>query len=300
MIKFSILITTKNRVEDLKITLQKINYLVERVDVECIICDDGSGDGTSDYIAQNYPKIDLVKHNSSRGLLYSRNMLLRRSIAKYAISLDDDAHMITENPLEILEQHFLTNEKCGLIALRIFWGLNEPQDTNHSESIHQVNSFVGCGHVWRMEAWNNIPDYPEWFEFYGEENFASIQLLKNKWELHYFPNILVNHRVNIKGRQKQNDYYIRQRRSFRSGWYLYFMFYPIHVIPKKIAYTFFIQLKNKTFKGDLKSTKAILMAVFDVIVRLPRCFRESNRLTKREYKKYCNLPHARIYWEPNN
>ena len=46
-IKFTILITTKNRLEDLIVTLLKINYLLLRDDVACTICDDGSTDGTS-------------------------------------------------------------------------------------------------------------------------------------------------------------------------------------------------------------------------------------------------------------
>ena len=44
---FSILITTKNRKSDLSFTLEKIKYLLEREDVDCIICDDGSSDGTA-------------------------------------------------------------------------------------------------------------------------------------------------------------------------------------------------------------------------------------------------------------
>jgi hypothetical protein len=40
--------------------------------------------------------------------------------------------------------------------------------------VENVKSFVGCGHAWRMKAWHEIPNYPEWFEFYGEENYASL------------------------------------------------------------------------------------------------------------------------------
>jgi glycosyltransferase involved in cell wall biosynthesis len=59
MIKFSILITTKNRLEDLKLTLQKISYLLLRNDVECIIYDDASTDNTSVFLKENYPTIQL-------------------------------------------------------------------------------------------------------------------------------------------------------------------------------------------------------------------------------------------------
>jgi hypothetical protein len=41
-----------------------------------------------------------------------------------------------------------------------------------------LQSFVGCGHVWRMDAWRTIENYPEWFYFYGEEDFASYLLFK--------------------------------------------------------------------------------------------------------------------------
>ena len=45
-IEFSILITTKNRLEDLKITLQKIADLKNRDIVEVMLYDDASNDVT--------------------------------------------------------------------------------------------------------------------------------------------------------------------------------------------------------------------------------------------------------------
>ncbi|PTT01701.1 glycosyl transferase, partial [Flavobacterium sp. HMWF030] len=41
---FSILITTKNRKEDLAFTLLKIQHLLDRSNVECVVFDDGSID----------------------------------------------------------------------------------------------------------------------------------------------------------------------------------------------------------------------------------------------------------------
>jgi hypothetical protein len=31
--------------------------------------------------------------------------------------------------------------------------------------VEVLQSFVGCGHVWRMDAWRTIENYPEWFIF---------------------------------------------------------------------------------------------------------------------------------------
>ena len=298
--KFSILITTKNRVDDLKFTLEKINYIIERKDVECIICDDGSTDETFEYLKSKYPKIQLILNPKSKGLIYSRNLLLSKTTAKYAISLDDDLHFITENPLEIIETYFENNELCSVLSFRIFWSKINPITTNSNQIAHRVKSFAGGAHVWKIDSWKKIPNYPDWFIFYGEEDFASYQLFKKKLEVHYLPTLLTHHRVNIVERKKNSDYQLRQRRSLRSGWYLFFMFYPWNVLPRQFIYSLWIQIKNKTFKGDYKATFGILQAIADVIVNLPKLLSQNNRLSKKEYYEYKNLPQTILYWKPEN
>lgn len=297
---FSILITTKNRLQDILFTLNKISHLLSRNDVECLICDDGSTDGTFNYIKHHFPRITIFRNDISKGLIFSRNLLLEKTKAEYAISLDDDAHFLFENPLEEIENYFLKNPKCGLQGFRIFWDKNNPISTQTSQKSERVKGFVGCGHVWRMSAWKQIPNYPDWFIFYGEEDFAAYQLFKKNIEIHYLPSVLVHHRVDIFARKSNNDYQLRLRRSFRSGWYLYFLFYPISVIPKKLLYTLWIQIKTKTFKGDFKATAAIFQAVFDVIFNFPKLLKQSNRLTKNEYKSILKLPPTQLYWKPED
>lgn len=296
--KFSILISTKNRLEALKITLQKISHLLERNDVECIIYDDASNDATVAFLKENYASIELHQNKKSKGYIYNRNYLLNNCKGDYAISLDDDSNFLSENSLEIIEKHFQTYQNCGVIACRVFWGLNEPTSIFSNDKMERVNGFVGCGHVWNMKAWKTIPNYPNWFVFYGEEMFASLQLLKIKLEVHYVPEILVHHRVNVTKRKQDADYQIRKRRSLRSGWYLYFLFYPVAVIPRKMGYTIWQQIKNYTLKGNSKATIALFQALGDLIWNTLNIFKTSNRLTNKEYKEFINLPFTKIYWQP--
>jgi glycosyltransferase involved in cell wall biosynthesis len=298
--EYSILITTKNRLQDLKETLNQLSFFIKNENVEFIICDDGSSDGTSSFIESNYKKIQLIKNTKSKGLIFSRNRLLNLTKAKYAITLDDDAHIVTKNTLEKIEEFFQSNTNCAVIAFRIFWGKVLPNHVNHSLTNKRVKGFVGCGHVWRMDAWRSIPNYPDWFIFYGEEDFASFQLFKNNWEIWFSPNILVHHRVVIKNRKKDKDYQIRLRRSLRSGWYLYVLFYPWGFIPKRFLYTLWIQFKTKVFKGDVKSFFAIIQALGDVSINLSRLFRNSNRLSKEEFLEYSKLPDTKLYWNPKD
>ncbi len=295
---FTILITTKNRKADLAITLGKIKYLLEIKEVACIICDDGSTDGTVAFIKKEYPEIQFIQNTKSQGLIYSRNRLMRLATTDYAISLDDDAHFVTENPLESILNHFEKNANCGLVGLRVFWGLEEPKIIASNTKNERVQGFVGCAHVWRMAAWRDIPNYPAWFVFYGEEDFAAFQLFKKGWEIHYVPEVLVHHRVDVKARRNNADYVIRLRRSLRSGWYLFFLFYPLKSIPRKMVYSIWIQFKLKVFKGDLKALQAIVLALLDLVWNMPRILKNSNRLTMKEYKAYHELPGTKIYWQP--
>jgi glycosyltransferase involved in cell wall biosynthesis len=298
--EFTILITTKNRKDDLAFTLRKSQDLLNREDVVFIICDDGSTDGTDLFIQKEYPNIQLIRNTESKGLIYSRNRLMDLVTTEFAISIDDDLHFITQNPLEIIKSTFNENPKIGLLGFRIFWNLQEPKIINSDEVLHRMKSFVGCGHVWRMSAWRDIPDYPAWFIFYGEEDFASYQLLKKKWEIYYLPQVLVNHRVDIKSRKINPDYALRLQRSLRAGWYLYFLFYPINIIPRKLAYSIWMQLKLKVFKGDFKALKALLLAILDLLFSMPEIIKNANRLSIQEYQNYQKLEETKIYWKPED
>jgi glycosyltransferase involved in cell wall biosynthesis len=298
--KISFLISTKNRCEDLLFTIGKIkNYLNENV--TCIVFDDGSTDDTSEKVQLHFPEVRLHHNKYSKGYIYCRNKMLNETMADFAISLDDDAHFITENPFKIIENHFNANPICGLIATRIFWGKEIITYSQTSTNQQIVKSYVGCGHVWRMEAWRDIPNYPEWFEFYGEENFASLQLFKKKWQVQYVPELLVQHRVDMKERAKSvKNSAFRYRRSIRADWFNYFMFFPISKIPRKLGYSIWMQCKNKIFKGNLKIILPLLLAILDLILSLPKLMVNRNPLTSEEYNNYLKLNEAKIFWKPEN
>lgn len=296
--KVSILITTKNRKDDLAFTLHKIRFLFKQSNLECVVYDDGSIDGTLEFLKMNYPEIILYSNKSSKGYLYCRNKMLNETSADFAISLDDDAHFITEGIVDIIQSYFNENPRAALLGFRIYWDKQLPNSEISNDKPIQVKSYVGCAHVWRMNAWRDIPNYPEWFVFYGEENFASYQLFKKNWEVHYLPDVLVNHRVNVIERKNNADYSLRLQRSLQSGWYLYFLFYPISVIPRKFLYSIWIQLKLKVFKGDFKALKALLLAIMNLLINIPNIVKHANRLTLKEYNLYQQLEETKIYWKP--
>lgn len=294
---FTIIITTKNRIIELKKTLMTItneNY----AGVKIIICDDGSNDGTFDFVKEHYPNIKVLRNQKNRGLIYCRNRIMEQVKTKFAISLDDDANFLIDPNFNAVSQYFQKFDKCAILSMRIFWGMNPPIKKQSLDEPIRVKGFAGGAHVMRTSAWHQIPDYPEWFKFYGEEDFASFHLFKRGLEVHYYPDILIHHRVDIKSRKKNKDYIQRTRRSLRSGWYLYLMFYPIREIPRRVTYSIWMQIKLKLFKGDLRVFLGLIMAIIDLIFNLPRVLKNSDRLTPQEFHKYMQLEEAKLYWSP--
>ncbi|WP_339916374.1 glycosyltransferase family 2 protein [Yeosuana marina] len=297
--KFTITIPTYNRPYELKFTLKKIEDLLIRKDVVCIICDDASTDNTCEYVSQTYPNIKILKNEKTRGIHYTRNRLLNDVETPFILSLDDDAHIISDNTLGIIEHYFNNNPHVGLLSFRAYWDKGEPHSIHTKQKPIRVKSFGAVSFAMRTEALKEIPNFLNWFVFYGEEDFVAFHLFKKGWEIHYIPEVLVHHRVNIKERKKNKDYHLRLRRSLRSGWYLYILFYPLKTIPKRFMYTLYIQIKSKVLKtGDFKAFFSILHAILDLFINFPRLIKNSNRLTKKEFSIFNNLAEPILYWTP--
>lgn len=296
-LRFSIQLSTKDRRDDLLLTLQKISTLIDRRDTECIVYDDGSADGTSETVRQRFPQVKLLRNETSRGYIFCRNAMLDKTGADFVVSLDDDAHFLTETPLEIIERHFSENPECGVIACRIFWGADAPADTRTAAENQRVKGFVGCAHVWRTDAWNDIPGYPEWFEFYGEEMFAAYELFLAGWEVHYLPQVLVHHRVDMQARRNMAGFATRYRRNLRNDWHLYFLFYPWAKIPRRMAYSLWMQAR-KIFRGKRHIAGPVLRALGDLLTSGAEYRRHRNALSKKQWDDFKKLPDTKIYWTP--
>ena len=295
MKQITLQITTRNRLADLKESLRLNEAFIKDVRVHTILCVDGSEDDTYTYIQLHYPEIELIHNSKSIGLIASRNRMMALTKTAYSVSFDDDAHFLSKNNADNIVSYFESHPDCAVMAFRIYWG-KEPIEFIHDAEIPmRVRGFVGCGHAWRMAHWNQIMSYPEWFVFYGEEEFAGYELFKKEFEIHYAPSVFIQHRVDIHARKNQNDYFTRNRRAIRAGWYLWLLFIPIKYIPKYWIYSTYKQIA----KFDISVFFALIAALIDCLLNAGKIIRNSNRLTKVEYQTYLALIPAKIYWKKN-
>src|SRR5258708_12435454 len=89
--KFSVMITTRNRCADLRRTCERISLLKPPPD-QVLICADGSSDETSNMIRREFPNFLLIENESSLGSVASRDRLLRAATGDIVLSLDADSY----------------------------------------------------------------------------------------------------------------------------------------------------------------------------------------------------------------
>jgi GT2 family glycosyltransferase len=297
--KLTVQITTRNRLTDLLKTLALSVDILEDERVETILCIDGYEPETEREIKHHYPNIRILTHGKPKGLIACRNKMMAATHTPYALSLDDDLTVLTPNSVNTILDWFEQHPRCAVVSFSIYWSLSLPATTHCDEHPNKIRGFAGGAHAFRMEAWRSIRPYPEWYIFYGEEEYASMQLFKKGWEVNYLPYVLCHHRVDINMRKTNGrNYIVRQMRSYRAGLYNIACFFPLHVMPKIYAYSLLNQFKTKTLKGDWKATLGIIFGILSFTVNLYRLPRYSARFSRNQYTAYMGLHPVPLYWNP--
>lgn len=87
----SVIITTKNRK---RIVQRAIESVINQTykNIEIIVVDDGSSDGTSEFLLHNYPNLKIITNRSSMGACFARNVGIDASNGEYISGLDDDEY----------------------------------------------------------------------------------------------------------------------------------------------------------------------------------------------------------------
>lgn len=304
-----LLITTRSRQGELLATLERTvpaQFPAEAVTV----WDDGSDDGTAEAVRERFPDVNLLAQETGGGYMRARNRLLDRAAAagaKIAVSLDDDAHLVSpadgETFRALLVDAFADHPRAAVLAFRIFWDRQPPppgaeRAWSPEESGRPVDGFVGCGHAWRLDAWRELSEatggYPAWFRTYGEESWATRWLFAHGWEVRYLPQVLVHHRVTPAERPAA-ERAERGRLQLRSGIFTILLTAPAARLPRLLAHVVKSQL---TRHRSLRTVSDLLRVGASVLGHLPRILTERRALSPDAWRRWVDLDPAEIYWRP--
>lgn len=217
-IKVSYIIITWNGLDYLCQLLDSMSRQMTRADVEVIITDNHSTDGTIEYLRDNYPAVHLICQTENKGVAYARNQALRQARGQYLFILDNDIQ-ITDEAVTTMEQYMDAHPEVGMCGCKLLYpdGTEQASCKSYPGIWQKVGSFcrassapryqeemrgteafeptyiIGACQMIRKEVYEAIGDLDENI-FYGPEDCDyCLRTRMAGWRVMYLPMVTMVH-----------------------------------------------------------------------------------------------------------
>ena len=225
----SLLIVTKNRPNELRLTLNKLKTNIDLTIHEVLVFIDGCSE--TETLINEFDWVSWEVSEKSISASPARNKLYQKAIGKFFIGFDDDAHPVNANFIQLVTAKFISDSEIGIIAFQEIKGVfnsdNEVlENSNRTKENYFVSDFIGSGFTIRKDVYQQTNGFPNWIDIYGEEPCLSIEVLDLGFKILYTSEIVVNHRINRENRLLQGKNYFRFEKQLKNVFYYYLVYYP--------------------------------------------------------------------------
>jgi GT2 family glycosyltransferase len=193
----SIVFLNYNRISETRHTLEQLHKICShRTDIEIIAVDNGSTDGTLEFLNTQTDWIKVISTGANLGIA-GYNIGFEQSIGKYILVLDDDSYPADQKTLDNLITYLDQNPQMGVVACQIENPEGEIVHTWHLPLEDQPQNslaFIGCGFAIRRDLFKEVGWYPEDFFLYQNEIDVAIKVRRAGFQIFYAPTCRVVHR----------------------------------------------------------------------------------------------------------
>jgi GT2 family glycosyltransferase len=273
----SFLIVTKNRSEELQYTLSEIHKIREGNHHEVLVFIDGCTE--TEKIQSQFPWVQWTVSKESISASPAREILYKKAVGEIFIGLDDDAHLISENPIPTIKKYFDDNQNLGILAFKELKGLLKDPSKELlaiQKEEFSTTEFIGCGFAIRKSVYFQTNGFPVWIDIYGEESCVSIEVLDLNYEIRYTNQVAVNHRVDFQKRKLSGKNYFRFQKQLQNSFRIYIVYYrtPVRIILRLLWHNF-----KKYALSDVTYFKMYWQAVGNMIYNIPMVLKRRKKMT---------------------
>lgn len=259
-----------NRLDELKFVVNRLLSFDKEQIKEIIILDQGSTDGSRDYLGLlDDPLITVLFSETNLGVAGGRHRLMEIGVSELCLFLDDDSYLI-EDSVGQIKQEFRRDSSLDFISLNIVDTNGNRRDWPHSRRLKQhwldswkAMNFVGCGHVIKRDTYFKVGGYSFNDKFYAEELDLSYKFFAYRRELSgkYCGGIKVVHIASEKSRIHWSGQRLVYRVKNRLTYYLasFSLLSPLTWV-FVLGFLFsdlLLALKNKNMKGFFSGLKLV-------------------------------------------
>jgi glycosyltransferase involved in cell wall biosynthesis len=231
----TVVITTKDRKQDLRRAVQ--SAVDQTADPEVLVVDDGSSDGTSRMIREEFPGVRVHREENSAGLIVRRNQGARMANGSIIFSIDDDAEFSTPHVVEQTLAEF-DDPRVGAVAIPyvdVHRDRGVQQRAPSDQGVHCTAAFRGTAHALRRDLFLQLGGYREHLVHQGEEMDYCIRMLDAGYVVRLGRSDIIKHYESPKRNYERMDFYGR-RNDVLFGW---------HNVPSVLLpFYFFLSVTN--------------------------------------------------------
>lgn len=188
----SVIIPTRNRLDDLLVTLERIGR-DPYPRVEVWVGDDGSDVDPRPILAERFPHVRVVRSEKRVGPCELRNRLAGMSSGEVLVGLDDDCHFESSEAFAAIARHFAADPQLGLLSCRV----RRPDGTlwpaHRGEPLRETTTFIACGFAVRRRAFEAVGGFDPAIFRAGEERDLAMRLFAAGWTIRHTDDIVADH-----------------------------------------------------------------------------------------------------------
>ncbi len=111
-------IVTYNNISTIAKTLETLFGETKDIDFKLYVLDNGSSDGTPEYIEKNYPDVTVIRSGKNVGFGAGHNIIINQVESKYHAVINPDI-VLTQNAVKKMADYMDDNPEIGLLSPRI-------------------------------------------------------------------------------------------------------------------------------------------------------------------------------------
>lgn len=248
----SIVILCWNRKADVRESLQRIRGQVYP-NVEVIVVDNASTDGTQDMIEAEFSEVNLIRMFKNIGI-EAYNIGFENARGEYILILDDDSFP-KEDAIEKMVQKFQADDQLGVVAFDVrnyfhYDDVNkmeeQPEPDTKAEAKDYTLAFNGAGAGVRKDIFKKVGYYPEEFFLYWNEQDTALRILDAGYSIRFFSDVISYHKYSPKNRASWRAPYYYTRNMFWLIWKNYPMDMALKLTLKSIYDCLYYSLEQRT------------------------------------------------------
>lgn len=213
------MITTRNRCEDLRRTLEMLRQLQPAAS-EIWVCADGCEDNTVMMVSAEHPHVNLLVNEVGTGSIPSRDRMLRSALGDWVLSLDDDSYPLDTDFFTRARQLIVVHPGVSVFTFP------EQRDNNiypsctktPNSSGHFVPAYPNCAALMDRADYLKVGGYPTFFNHAYEEPDYALQLVEHGKAVWFEPSLIIRHHYSAKNRSQFHTHQLNARNEIWSVW----------------------------------------------------------------------------------